>query len=185
MRDEAEFGAACRTIRGSQYPFAYEVDAFVTGTLYQCDSLTRAGRVVFRSVLELGCANFDFVQGRPLSVYPLPASELRARLERFDDDVIAALGFRDGATHHEIFHDPVRDELVFLEIAARIAGGLAVPYHQLDSNMNFIDAVLYQTAVPALLDRVRAHSRDNVVSALLPVGHGTIVKLNEPHLESR
>ena len=74
---------------------------------------------------------------------------------------------------------------MFLEIAARIAGGLAVPYHQLNSNMNFIDAVLYQTAVPALLDRVRAHSRDNVVSALLPVGHGTIVKLNEPHLESR
>lgn len=183
--DEAEFAAACGTIRTSEYTFAYEVDEFVAGTMYQCDSLTRDGRVVFRGALELGCTNFDFVQGRPLSVYPALEPELRARLARFDDTVIAALGFRDGATHHEIFHDTARDELVFLEIAARVAGGLAVPYHQLNSNLNFIDATLYQTVEPALLDRVQARSRDNVVSALLPVGHGTIVKLNEPRLESR
>lgn len=184
-RDGAAFEAACHTIRTSPYTFDYEVDEFIDGPMYQCDSFVHDGRIVYCGALELGCTNFDFVQGRPLSVYPALEPKLRARLERFNQTVIEVLGFRDGSTHHEIFHDTRRDELVFLEIAARVAGGLGVPYHQLNSNINMIDANLYLSADPALLERIEVRKRDNVVSALLPVGHGTVVKLNEPQLESR
>ncbi|MGS1023950.1 ATP-grasp domain-containing protein [Burkholderia glumae] len=181
----ADFLAAKQVVEDEVFRFEYEVDEFISGNMYQCDSFVRDGKVVFSGILELGCTNFDFVQGKPLSVYPAIPDALRERLFQFNQDVVNALGFENGSTHHELFFDDTNGNIVFLEIAARVPGGIGVPFHEKNSHINLIDANLYYTVDPAWLDEIRPIASDNVVSALLPVGHGTVIKLNEPEIESR
>ncbi|AUH01030.1 ATP-grasp domain-containing protein [Prodigiosinella confusarubida] len=170
-------------INHDEHVFDYEVDEFISGKMYQCDSFIRNGKVVFSGILELGCTNFDFVLGKPLSVYPVSSHELYNKLFAFNQNIITTLGFSDGSTHHELF---VKDsgEIIFLEIAARVPGGIGVPYHTKNSNINLIDANLLLSAdSPALAD-IKPEVKNNVVSALLPVGHGKVLSLNQPDIES-
>lgn len=180
-----DFLTARKIVDSEIFHFDYEVDEFISGTMYQCDSFVRHGIVVFSGILELGCTNFDFVQGKPLSVYPAIPDALRQRLFQFNQNVITALGFKDGSTHHELFFNEEDNSIVFLEIAARVPGGIGVPFHEKNSRVNLIDANLYYTVDPVWLNEIQPVTLNNVVSALLPVGHGTVVQLNEPEIESR
>lgn len=184
IHDEHGFEKARQEVMKSPYHFEYEVDEFIRGQMYQCDSLVVKGDVRYCGVLELGCTNFDFVQGKPLSVIPVLDPVLKARLEAFNRDVINALNFSDGSTHHEVFIDHDSGEPVFLEIAARVPGGIGVPYHERNSDINLIDANLFLTANSEKLGNVRPHPKNNVVSALLPLRKGTIKQLNEPPISS-
>lgn len=183
----AGLAVAAEKIRDSDREFEYEVDEFVKGTMYQCDSFVRDGRVVFSGILELGCSNFDFVQGRPLSVCPVTDGETYRRLFDHNQDVVTTLGFQNGSTHHEVFARWTGDGrliIKFIEIAARVPGGLGVPFHELNSGINLIDANLWLALGDAVVDDLSIDRRNNVVSALLPVGHGTIASLNEPDILS-
>ncbi|GAB3667701.1 hypothetical protein GCM10027589_33740 [Actinocorallia lasiicapitis] len=183
----ADLVTAAARIRADSREFAYEVDEHLQGTMYQCDSFVRDGKVVFSGILELGCSNFDFVQGRPLSVHPVTDEELYGRLFAYNQDVVSALGFRDGSTHHELFVRRTADGGIttkFVEIAARVPGGLGVPFHERNSGINLIDANLWLALGDPRADSVTFDRRDNVVSALLPVGRGRVVALNEPELAS-
>ncbi|EGH02926.1 MULTISPECIES: ATP-grasp domain-containing protein [Pseudomonas syringae group genomosp. 2] len=184
IRNEAEFNKAREQVLASPYHFDYEVDEFIDGDMFQCDSFVVDGQIRYCGVLELGCTNFDFVQGKPLSVIPVADSALRATLEAFNRDVIAALNFRNGSTHHEVFVDRKRGYPVFLEIAARVPGGIGVPYHEKNSDINLIDANLYLVAGAAALDDIKPNEKNNVVSALLPLRKGRISQLNEPPISS-
>ncbi|NUP51990.1 MAG: ATP-grasp domain-containing protein [Catenulispora sp.] len=177
--------AAAERIQTDERAFDYEVDEFLEGTMHQCDSFVRDGEVIFSGILELGCSNFDFVQGKPLSVYPVTDPGDYQRLFDFNQAVVTALGFRDGSVHHELFvrRDPDGvPVLKFVEIAARVPGGLGVPFHERNSGINLIDENL-RLALGAA-ERPGFRIRNDVVSALLPVGHGTVVALNEPKISS-
>jgi hypothetical protein len=179
---------ALRKIHDNGREYEYEVDEFLSGTMHQCDSFIRHGKVVFSGILQLGCSNFDFVQGKPLSVYPVTDKETYDRLFDFNQKVITALEFRDGSTHHELFLSRGSDgrlTLKFLEIAARAAGGLAIPFHELNYGVNLIDACIWLALEDDAADDLTIEPRNNVVSALLPVGNGTIVSLNEPDIVSK
>lgn len=183
----ADLTLAAQKMRDGGREFDYEVDEFLTGTMHQCDSFVRHGKVVFSGILQLGCSNFDFVQGRPLSVYPVTDEETYRQLFDFNQQVITALGFQDGSTHHELFvrrENDGRLTMTFLEIAARVAGGLAIPFHELNYGVNLIDACISMTLEDEAADSLTITPRNNMVSALLPVGHGTIVSLNEPDVAS-
>ncbi|MFY9808930.1 MAG: ATP-grasp domain-containing protein [Pseudonocardiaceae bacterium] len=167
--------------------FEYEVDELLEGTMHQCDSFVRDGKVVFSGILELGCSNFDFVQGQPLSVYPVTDEVLYRQLFDYNQDVITALGFRDGSTHHELFlrrDAEGRPVPRFLEIAARVPGGLGIPFHERNSGINLMDANLLLALGDPAVVHLAPQIRNNVVSALLPVGHGTVVARNEPTVTS-
>ncbi len=185
IEDFDRFQLAAKEILRSPFKFEYEVDTFIDGTMYQCDSLVIDGEVKFCGALELGCTNFDFVLGQPLSVFPALPDEIRLKLEIFNQKVITAFGFKNGSTHHELFLDRTTGEPIFLEIAARVPGGLGVPFHEKNSGINLIDANLFLTAESDLLDTIRPHSHNNVVSALLPLRKGKISRLNEPDIASR
>ncbi|MET7766694.1 ATP-grasp domain-containing protein [Streptomyces sp. NPDC005336] len=182
-----DLARAARQIRSDLRELEYEVDEYIDGTLYQCDSFVREGKVVFSGILELGCANFDFVQGRPLSVYPVTDEELYKELFAFNQEVVTTLGFQSGSTHLELF---VRrgqggtTSVTFLEIAARVPGGLGVPFHERNAGINLIDANIDLALGHDAKHESSVVRRNNVVSALLPVGHGRIIYLNEPDIMS-
>ena len=102
---------------------SYEVDEFVSGTLYNFDALVQDGRVVWSNV----CANLnpcmEFAAGRSLGVWTLPADDPAAvRVTEFGHRALEALRPPDGGVHMEVFGTP-DGELVFLEVAARPPGG--------------------------------------------------------------
>ncbi|WP_165856084.1 ATP-grasp domain-containing protein [Marinobacter sp. JSM 1782161] len=179
-----DFLHAWTLINEESHDFEYEVNEFIDGKMYQCDSLVIDGKVYFSGILELGCSNFDFVQGKPLSVYPVTSQTLYDRLFAFNQDIISALGFANGSTHHEIFQKS-DGSLIFLEIAARVPGGLGVPYHAANSSINLIDANLLLAIGRDIPRTIVPDMRNNVISALLPVGNGTIRALNSPDIASR
>jgi hypothetical protein len=187
VRGSEDLRRAAERIRHDVRELDYEVDEFIDGTMHQCDSYVRSGRVVYSGILELGCSNFDFVQGRPLSVYPVVDDALYRQLFDFNQEVISTLGFQDGSTHHELFVRRADDgsvSLTFLEIAARVPGGLGVPFHERNAGINLIDTNLNLTLGDDQVHEQAIVRRNNVVSALLPVGHGKIVSLNEPDITS-
>ncbi len=180
----ADFLKVALKIVQDEYQFDYEVDEFISGIMYQCDSLVIDGHTSFCSILELGCSNFDFVQGKPLAVFPAIDKDLYQRLYDFNQSIITELGFTDGSTHHEFFVQENTGEIIFLEIAARVPGGIGVHFHEINSNINLIDANLYLTVNRELLSKIKPAQKNNVVSALLPVGSGLVQKLNEPDIQS-
>jgi biotin carboxylase len=185
--EPADLVETARRIGTDARAFTYEVDEFIDGTMFQCDSFVRDGKVVFSGILELGCSNFDFVQGQPLSVYPVTDEALYRQLFDYNQDVVTALGFRDGSTHHELFGVRTAEGTIeprFLEIAARVPGGLGVPFHHLNSGINLIDANLMLALGDPAVDEIDPRMRNDAVSALLPVGHGTVLARNEPPVAS-
>lgn len=184
VNNYANFIEIAVMIAQDEYQFEYEIDEFISGTMYQCDSLVVDGQTTFCSILEQGCSNFDFVQGKPLSVFPAIDKDLYQYLYDFNQSVITELGFTDGSTHHELFIQDTTGDIIFLDIAARVPGGIGVHFHETNSNINLIDANLYLTVNRELLSKVQSAQKNNVVSALLPVGNGLVKKLNEPEIQS-
>ncbi len=179
--DFADFGKLLET---THYGFEYEVDEFISGTMYQCDSVIVDGGVKFSSVLELGCTNFEFVQGQPLSFMPSIPLHLNSLLNEFNRQVVEALGLQNGVTHHEFFYDHDSGKITFLEIAMRVPGTIVVPLHADNSGINLIDCSLYLAADKRWLNTVQTTIKNDRFAALLPVGRGEVTRLHQPELES-
>jgi alpha-ketoglutarate-dependent taurine dioxygenase/biotin carboxylase len=186
INNQEEFIKSKSNIEASEYHFEYEVDKYIeTRPMYQCDSYVREGKVEFCGILELGCTNFDFVQGKPLSVISALPHDVIKKLELFNQQVITALGFKNGSTHHELFFNSKEAEPIFLEIAARVPGGIAIPFHEKNTGFNLIDAVLFLTLGWDLMKEITPHPKHNLVSALLPLRPGKIVELCDPEIKSK
>lgn len=184
--DEAGFVAAMAEIVRDFGHLEYEVDEFVDGTLYQCDSYVRKGELVYSSVLEINCPGFEFIGGKPLGVFPIPEGTLRSKLADMNRCVLSALGLDEGAMHLEAFVDRHTREPVFLEVAARVVGGIGVPFHRANSNVNLVDLVIASAMEDGSFERMfRPTPNDDTVYALLPLRLGEIVELLEPEVESQ
>jgi hypothetical protein len=101
----------------------YEVDEFIDGDLYHCDSLIQNGQVIWSNACRNLNPCLDFAAGRSIGAFNLPVDDPDAVAVRaLNANVLAALDPPDGATHMECFR--LRSgELVFLEISARPPGG--------------------------------------------------------------
>lgn len=132
----------------------------------------------------MGCSNFDFVTGRPLSVFPVLDEMLYKKLFDFNQAVISVLGFSTGSTHHEVFISNDDDRIVFLEIAARVPGGIGVPFHARNSGINLVDATILLAVQDRTFLPAEFNFKNNVVAALLPVGEGRVERFYEPDIES-
>ncbi|MBN3561106.1 ATP-grasp domain-containing protein [Aliamphritea spongicola] len=180
----SDFEAFGALLDETHYGFEYEVDEFISGTMYQCDSVIVDGGVKFSSVLELGCTNFEFVQGQPLSFMPSIPAELSDLLKDFNRQVLAALGLENGITHHEFFYDHESGKITFLEIAMRVPGTIVVPLHADNCGINLMDCSLYLAANKRWLNTLQTTVKNDRFAALLPVGHGEVTRLHQPDLES-
>jgi len=107
-------------------PYEFEVDEFIDGTLYHCETLLKHGQILYTQVCEYSRPCFDFTLGAPLGSITLPSDHADAvALRRFADDVHRELADDiSGVTHLEVFKDH-RGDLVFVEIAYRTPGVLA------------------------------------------------------------
>ena len=164
------------------FSIPYEAEEFIAGKLYHVDSLIQNGHTVFAECGELTWPVLDYTQGRPLGSLPLLHGDpLRFRILDFAEHVLTVLGKPSGATHMEVFVTP-SNELVFLEVASRIPGGLIVPMYERTYGINMLTAdLLIQIGVPI------SHQRRcfmHAFWAIFPGASGRVTDLLPPRLES-
>lgn len=105
-------------------PSRYEVESFIRGAMYHCDSVVVDSRIIFASASRYLTRPGDFLLSSMGGSMIILNGDLRSRLLEFNARAIGGLGLRDGVTHLEAFHTP-DDEIIFCEVAAR-PGGAAI-----------------------------------------------------------
>ena len=99
-----------------------EIEEFVEGPMYHCDSVVRDGEVIFSAPSEYIARPGEYGPGRVAGSVLVSDSDLLEELRREDSEVLRILGMESGVTHAEFFRRP-SGELVFCEVAARPGGG--------------------------------------------------------------
>jgi hypothetical protein len=102
----------------------FVLEQFVAGDVFHVDALTAAGSVRFAGVSRYGRPPMEVAhQGGVFVTATLPSSsDVCGALTAFNEQLLSALEFRDGATHAEFIRAEADGRLYFLEVAARVGG---------------------------------------------------------------
>lgn len=130
----------------------YEVEEYVEGLMYHCDSVVKDRRVSFAAVSEYLSKPGDFTpSGMGGSVLLGDDVPIQRRILELNALVLSALGLQEGVSHLEVFHTPA-DELVFCEVAARPAGGGIDRIIERSRGINILEASIRLQAGLAIED---------------------------------
>ena len=160
----------------------YEYEEFVKGTMYSVNIVSKDRKSVFGGVTEYLVNSFDVQRGKVNADINLLDSDPRvARMVRFAESALDALGWPDGGSHLELFHTE-QDELIFLEVGARFKGmaGLAAMmrhYGVAFVNLSFEIETGFESRP---YDGEQVYCFDGV----MPKKHGVVERLVPPELES-
>ncbi len=163
----------------------YEIDEFISGDLYHCDSLIEGEEILYSLLGEYAWPCDFFAKGYPLgSIVVPPDSEKFNRLNAFNKAVLTCMQPRNCATHLEIFEKEDR-QLYFLEMGARPPAGPIVPLYamqwQLDMNlMHYASQLGIKCQQQPLSNPERYYAW-----AYFPITVGTIKKINRLELKSK
>lgn len=100
----------------------YECEEFIAGTILHVDGIVCDGAFGLCVASRYINSCLVFNSGVPLGSVFVDDEAMQARIRRFTAQALQALNLRDGAFHLELIHSE-SDELVFLEINARVGGG--------------------------------------------------------------
>ncbi|MCX7124090.1 MAG: ATP-grasp domain-containing protein [Gammaproteobacteria bacterium] len=158
-----------------------EIEEFLRGTLFHCDSLTKDGETIFSACSRYNRPMGEFLQGIPIGSLVVPDSEAIAeRIKEFAQVVVRTLGLLNGASHLEVFEED--GELTFLEVAMRCPGGFAVPAYEKMYGLDMLENDFnIQTGRP--IDRPTA-SKAHAFWMMFPRLGGEVVTYRPPTIES-
>ncbi len=106
----------------------WEVEEFITGDLFHIDGfINKDGKVTMAIAHRYFNSCLDFTTGAPLGAAVIDqSSDLASRIKVFVQQCMTSLDLKTCPFHFELFHSD-QDELVFLEVGARL-GGADVPH---------------------------------------------------------
>jgi hypothetical protein len=116
----------------------YECEEFISGAMYHIDGIAQNGTIQVLRSARMTSSCLDFALGVPSGSVATDDGLLEERFRHFTQRVIRALGIRTSAFHLEVFRcqdevaavlgtmGPNVDDIVFLEIGARV-GGAQIP----------------------------------------------------------
>lgn len=99
------------------------LEQYLPGAVYHVDSIVAGSTIEFAAVHQYGQPPLDVVHsGKVFTTRTLPQNDpSAARLREANRHLIHGFGLERGVTHAEFIHTP-GDEIVFLEVAARVGG---------------------------------------------------------------
>ncbi len=104
--------------------YDYEIDEFVQGELYHCDSLVVDGKIILTMSGKYFFPLASFFENKVCGSIALSLNDpIHLELSALNEAVLQALGMANGVYHLEAFKTS-SGELVFLEVGARPAGAL-------------------------------------------------------------
>ena len=161
----------------------YQYEAFIDGTIYSVNIVSRDRRSVFAGVTEYLNNSTAVREGRVNADINLIETDPRVpRMISFAERALDALGWPDGASHLELFLTAA-DELIFLEVAARFKGLAGVAAMQRHYGVALVNLALEIEA--GLVSRPYADEQVYCFDAVVPKKHGVIERLIEPDIESQ
>ena len=108
----------------------YELEEFIEGELYHCDTIVRNGEMLWSNVCHNLNPCMDYMAGKAIGAAVIPGDSAVAKdIKAFNAQALAELNPPDGLIHLECFRT-ADGELVFLEVAARPPGGDVVGMYQ-------------------------------------------------------
>lgn len=145
----------------------FEAEEFIDGVLYHVNAVVRDGvpLLTASAIYVPGMGNIDFSAGTPFVSAMVTEPVLKARLEQFSNQVIAALGMRDGVTHLECFVTPA-GEIVFCEVGARPGGGGIVWMIEQHCGINYNHALMMLEAGHGDQLRIPAQRQQGLVGLM-------------------
>lgn len=116
----------------------YLIERFIPGDVFHVDGIVSGGQVLFaaahkygRPILELHTQGGVYTTRRVRH-----GSETEEALLRMNQEVVTALGLRDGVTHIEYIRSRETGEFYFLEAGARVGAGLIEEMVEAESGLN-------------------------------------------------
>lgn len=161
---------------------SYEYEEHIEGTMYSVNLVSKDQRTVFGGVTEYLVNSTEVQKGRVNADINLHDDDPRvARMVKFTETVLSALGWLDGATHLELFHTK-EDELVFLEVGARFKGLAGLAAMQLNYGVALLNLAF---EIEAGL-RSKPWDKEQVYcfDAVIPKRPGVVAELLDPDVES-
>jgi len=164
--------------------FEFELDEFIDGKLFHCDSYIKNGVIVHTNVSECSRPCFDFLLGKTKGSIALPNNHKNyLKLRSYAEDALTALGTpQNGVTHLEIF-ETINSELVFLEVAHRSPGILIPEMYRISSGIDTREAHILLSADDSY--KINVKSDFYSAWAAFPAVEGTIEKLYSPEISSQ
>lgn len=163
----------------------YELDEFIEGTLYHCDSLIFNGEVMHVGISRYAYPCYDTLGGKPTASIVLSADDPDFKaLYQFNRQVATALfPIPNGGTHLEVFKK-ANGEFVFLEIAARPPGGLVPQMYEKYYGLD-LDDCHFKLQMGILCDFPKTQTPQYFAAwAWFPIQKGVIESVQDPLLKS-
>jgi biotin carboxylase len=181
IENEVDLHAWCQAHAQSN---DYELDEFIDGTLYHCDSICINGKIVYCQIGEDIFPESECLSGKPMGTIVLSeSSPLFSEIKAFNEKILRQYPILpNGCTHLELFK--TRDNrLLFLEVAARPPGGLIPEMYARYTGLDFREIhYKLQFDIPIDLTPKKGQYAAWVYFIRQP---GTISKLNAPsHFKS-
>ncbi|PSU35709.1 ATP-grasp domain-containing protein [Photobacterium lutimaris] len=165
--------------------YQYEIDEFIDGTLYHCESILRHGEIIYSQVNEYSTPCFNITLGQALGSITLAETDPdHINISIMSRKVHALLApIKHGVTHLEVFkkHDGT---LVFLEIAYRPPGNLASEMYLQRCGIPLKELHIFIQVDPEM---DLAFTPTNYVARYiypLPPMEGVVNRINPPQLTS-
>jgi len=119
----------------------YEIDEFIDGTMYHCDSYIKDHKILFTFVSQNSRPCYDFTIGNIKGTIVLPADHPNAvMLSTVTAKTLQQLGMpKSGVTHLELFKT-TDNKIYFVEIAHRSPGCLIPKMYQAHADIDTISA---------------------------------------------
>lgn len=172
-------------IRSTSNPEHYECEEFITGSMGHCDSIVNSGRIMFAEACHYPSPPLDFLSGRPTgALLMLESEEIRRRVLALNEHVLEILEADQCVTHLEFFitHS---GQVIFLEVAARPAGGGIVPMYEKIFGLNLWEIATHLQMRPETLDIKSYKIHKYAGFACFPRPEGIVRKISWPEIRSR
>lgn len=173
----------------AQEEMAFEVEEYVTGRLFHCDTIWSGEELRFYGCTEYVSHTVDFQHGAPLGGRAmLPESSLTQAISDYCVRAVQALGLRGVAQHTEVIVSPGQ-EITFVESGARPPGMLVAQMYEKAFNINIVEETLLanlaggqagQSPPPLPVKRDR-----EAFYLVYPKGNGIVSGVNESPIKSR
>jgi len=117
----------------------YEIDQFIDGKMYHCDSYIKNGNVLFTFVSQNSRPCYNFTVGEMKGTIVLPANHPDAiLLSELTEKVLKDIGIpQGGVTHMEVIKT-ADNQIFFIEIAHRSPGCLIPKMYQSHAGINTV-----------------------------------------------
>lgn len=161
---------------------SYEAEEYIDGIMYHVDGLYFDKEIIFSAVSEYINPCLAFTYGKTIGSIPLQnTSPIYQKLTLENNKIVQQLALPDGAFHTEFFLTK-NNISVFIEIAARPAGGPIVKTLEKSFDINLYESILkYELGLPFSTIKT---NKLLCGWAYLPIGLGVVNEIRYPQIIS-